>query len=340
MSGFKLFFSFLFPFSLSPVWVFHFYTSLHHMRISILRRLQHRIRKPVQVKLISKPHLKFTDLDHLQRITFPSSSILPSTMPPKRKRATAADTAPVDVNPDQNPSILDGKTALRASPDAEGKGEVLNVSKVVGKEHTGLLDMDKELEVKPETPAKRNARKTKAAKPQVKQEAKEEPDSELSEVENDQNETEPTNGIVSKDFTEPSADEPTPKKAKKTPTKASKAAKKGSDEIKAFIAEQAALKAANGTATPEATPAKKAKGKAAPKKKGEEDPDEAVMNRDPEADEPEGEKEDVETEKKEAARPPPVNSDYLPLPWKGRLGYVSNATRPLMRRFIQNCTSA
>jgi UV DNA damage endonuclease len=23
-----------------------------------------------------------------------------------------------------------------------------------------------------------------------------------------------------------------------------------------------------------------------------------------------------------AARPPPVNSDYLPLPWKGRLGYV------------------
>jgi hypothetical protein len=25
-----------------------------------------------------------------------------------------------------------------------------------------------------------------------------------------------------------------------------------------------------------------------------------------------------------ARRPPPVNSDYLPLPWKGRLGYVSH----------------
>lgn len=25
-----------------------------------------------------------------------------------------------------------------------------------------------------------------------------------------------------------------------------------------------------------------------------------------------------------AKRPPPVNSDYLPLPWKGRLGYVSH----------------
>lgn len=31
----------------------------------------------------------------------------------------------------------------------------------------------------------------------------------------------------------------------------------------------------------------------------------------------------AEEEVKEAiSRPPPVNSDYLPLPWKGRLGYV------------------
>ncbi|KAH8598904.1 UV-endonuclease UvdE-domain-containing protein [Bisporella sp. PMI_857] len=32
--------------------------------------------------------------------------------------------------------------------------------------------------------------------------------------------------------------------------------------------------------------------------------------------------EDAELLKLEAARPPPVNSDYLPLPWKGRLGYA------------------
>lgn len=32
---------------------------------------------------------------------------------------------------------------------------------------------------------------------------------------------------------------------------------------------------------------------------------------------------DVHELKREGARPPPVNSDYLPLPWKGRLGYVS-----------------
>ena len=44
---------------------------------------------------------------------------------------------------------------------------------------------------------------------------------------------------------------------------------------------------------------------------------------DPEA---EGE-EDADEEEIQAAlsRPPPVNSDYLPLPWKGRLGYVSFA---------------
>ncbi|KAL9083126.1 MAG: hypothetical protein Q9165_008656 [Trypethelium subeluteriae] len=41
---------------------------------------------------------------------------------------------------------------------------------------------------------------------------------------------------------------------------------------------------------------------------------------DPEA---EGEEEAGEEEIKEAlSRPPPVNSDYLPLPWKGRLGYA------------------
>ncbi|KAI1340764.1 UV-damage endonuclease [Xylariaceae sp. FL0016] len=34
------------------------------------------------------------------------------------------------------------------------------------------------------------------------------------------------------------------------------------------------------------------------------------------------EENDIATLKKEGARPPPVNSDYLPLPWKGRLGYA------------------
>lgn len=234
-------------------------------------------------------------------LLIPKPPLVP--MAPKRKRAAPAA---VDTNPDQNPAIVDGKTALRASPDAEGKGEVMEVEKVVG--GVGMVDMDAELEVKAETPTVRGGRKKAAAKKEpvakTEPEVKSEPaDSELSELEN----------VVTKDFTDPS--EPASKKAKKTPTKASRAAKKGADEIKAFIAEQAALKATNGTETP----AKKSRGKAAVKS---EDPDEAVLTRDPEAEDDEGDKEDVETEKKEAARPPPVNSNYLPLPWKGRLGYV------------------
>ena len=31
---------------------------------------------------------------------------------------------------------------------------------------------------------------------------------------------------------------------------------------------------------------------------------------------------DEEEVQEALSRPPPVNSDYLPLPWKGRLGYV------------------
>jgi UV DNA damage endonuclease len=47
--------------------------------------------------------------------------------------------------------------------------------------------------------------------------------------------------------------------------------------------------------------------------------------------------EDDEVEIKEAlSRPPPVNSDYLPLPWKGRLGYVC-ASYPRHVTSINRC---
>lgn len=44
------------------------------------------------------------------------------------------------------------------------------------------------------------------------------------------------------------------------------------------------------------------------------------VHADPEADEDAAEGEDDITEA--LSRPPPVNSDHLPLPWKGRIGYV------------------
>ena len=59
---------------------------------------------------------------------------------------------------------------------------------------------------------------------------------------------------------------------------------------------------------------------AAASKKDTQTPVKAPLFLDPEAD---GEEEADEEEIQAAlSRPPPVNSDYLPLPWKGRLGYV------------------
>ncbi len=93
------------------------------------------------------------------------------------------------------------------------------------------------------------------------------------------------------------------KKQKKFPTKSSIAAKKGADEIKAFKAEQAAKKASETKVKKEETEQWD--------QRVDSDGDEAAPA------------EDVDILKKEAGRPPPVNSQYLPLPWKGRLGYVN-----------------
>jgi UV DNA damage endonuclease len=221
-------------------------------------------------------------------------------MPPKRKRSSAAATpsaesppppqntpilppsrstsikAPlpkrqasrrgkVDTNPDINADIIDGKAALRASPDADELGESVAIEKIK--------------QGPPATPAERNV---------IKLQSKEDDSgSPLSELESQTTTTSPA-------------------KKKKSPTKSSIAAKKGSDEIKAFRVEQAAKKAAEQQ-----------------KIKKEEGGDEWEKRQDPDGDDA-GPVEDIDIMKQEAGRPPPVNSDYLPLPWKGRLGYVSS----------------
>lgn len=195
-----------------------------------------------------------TDMINETPILPPGSAIKPP--PPKR---VASQRGKVDTNPDHNADIVDGKAALRASPDADEVGEALDIERIVP-----------------------------GPKPIVKANGNKRDDSEssLSDI----------NG---------ESPAPTPaKKQKKTPTKSSIAAKKASDEIKAFRAEQAAKKAT------------------APKVKTEDGEDEWDKRVDPDGDDP-GPVEDAEALKLEAARPPPVNSDYLPLPWKGRLGYVS-----------------
>ncbi len=190
-----------------------------------------------------------------------TTTILPNSatkrLPSKRNPSRRGK---VDTNPDHNADIIDGKTALRASPDAEAKGEAFNMEKLV-----------------PKTPLKEN---------KVKRESGfEDSDSLLSDVGED---------IPSITRTE---------KPKKTPTKSSLAAKKGSDAIKAFKVEQAAKKVADQTV------------------KDEEGLDEWDSRVDPDGDDV-APVENVSILKEEAARPPPVNSSYLPLPWNGRLGYV------------------
>ena len=147
-----------------------------------------------------------------------------------RRQLPGVNRENTSTNPDQNSQVLDAPGALRASPDAQGPDERINLEKI---------GVNVEDQVKPDDDS----------------------DSPLSDI--------PDLEILSKS------------KGKKSATKAK--------DVKA-------------AATPEKTKAKTS------------DP------QDPEADE---EVEADEEELKEAVRrPPPVNSDYLPLPWKGRLGYA------------------
>ena len=208
-------------------------------------------------------------------------------MPPKRKRSSvvaadltqetrilplAATARPainrratkrgkVDTNPDHNGDIVDGKAALRASPDADEPGESMELGKAINGP--------------PTTPPRANG-------------MNEEDGNQSPQISNNLD-------IQTTDASD--------KKTKKSPTKSSIAAKKASDEIKAFKVEQAAKKAAGVRI------------------KQEDGEDEWDKRLDPDGDEV-GPAEDADAIKLEARRPPPVNSDYLPLPWKGRLGYV------------------
>lgn len=150
---------------------------------------------------------------------------------------------------------------MRASPDADEKGELLDVKAINGDA--------------PAIPPIKSDGMKRALK--------------VNEVE-----------TVLSDASEISPVHMPAKTQKKSPTKSSLAEKKGSDEVKAFKAAKKAVDA---------------------KLKKEEDEDKWDNRADPDGDEA-APAEDVDVMKKEARRHPPVHSDYLPLPWKGRLGYV------------------
>ena len=234
----------------SPYFCILSYPSLHNQGRASESKMPLKRKRSSVAKIASAVNIP--TISHETPILSPRPAV--NRAPPKQQ---AYRRGKIDTNPDHNADIVDGKTALRASPDADEKGESLDVKKVA-----------------------QEPRRTSAK----------------------------TNGIKEEDGDSPLSDLETPappsvQKQKKSPTKSSVAAKKGSDEIKAFKAEQAAKKAA------------------ATKVKKEDDEDEWEKRVDPDGDE-DGPTDDIDTIKNEAARPPPVNSDYLPLPWKGRLGYV------------------
>jgi UV DNA damage endonuclease len=160
--------------------------------------------------------------------------------PKVTRRQSARGAAAATTNPDLNPDVMDGVTALRASPDAEAHA---NAHTSNGTVNSVGPSIDTTSEMAPTTVPIAKGKRGKAAATKVK--------------------VEPEESSVG------------------------------------------AVKSA-------------AKTLAAPTKNAESN----GMDGDPEDAE---DMEDDEVEVKEAlSRPPPVNSEYLPLPWKGRLGYVSN----------------
>lgn len=213
------------------------------------------------------------------------------TMPPKRKRSAVATATPIadgapsstdktqirktdmplppnvtkpalrqssrggksqKTDPNLNPDILDGATALRASPDGHEDAPIDAVLKPPLSNGTAK---------EASCPVDATTEDKAASAPATKGEA---------------------------------------------PTTKNKRKKAGAQQVKVEHEEDGTIGAVNGVAEDVTAPAASADFHSNPE----------------DADGAEAEEGD-EIEVKEAlSRPPPVNSDYLPLPWKGRLGYV------------------
>jgi UV DNA damage endonuclease len=181
---------------------------------------------------------------------------------PLPRRQSARGGAPATTNPDVNPEVLDGISALRASPDGHEDDSVPNGVGTV-----------------PAADAQTAAATTE-------------------------------NKVCSSSATEGinAAEAPYALVADTTPQKPGRVQRKRA-EAPAVKPESGASNIApvNGVIDNAVAPA-----------------DSAGMLGDPNAADGLGDEEgDEEFDVKEAfSRPPPINSEYLPLPWKGRLGYV------------------
>jgi UV DNA damage endonuclease len=202
------------------------------------------------------------DRSHMRRSAVPLPPSVAKNEIPLPRRQSARGGAPATTNPDVNPEVLDGISALRASPDGHEDDSAPNG---VGKVSTA------------------DAQAVAAT------------------TENKVCSSSATEGIDA-------AGAPYALVADTTPQKPGRAQRKKA-EAPAVKQESGASNIApvNGVIDNAVAPA-----------------DSAGMLGDPNAADRLGDEEgEEEFDVKEAfSRPPPINSEYLPLPWKGRLGYV------------------
>ncbi|KAH7122330.1 UV-endonuclease UvdE-domain-containing protein [Dendryphion nanum] len=227
-------------------------------------------------------------------IPLPSNISTPDVKPPRRQPSRGVN--PATVNPDTNPDILDGVSALRASPDGHG-GDLAPVDPVL----------------KPRIGRNRKSGSKTGAGASNGTTAVEDATTENFPATNhaEHGRGELVNGnavgggsVQNTSGTHAPLSETT---AVDLPGKRGGNKKKHVKVDNTSIAHPAAL---NNTTRPTANAIVKT----------EED---VGVTGDPEVDNDAKDDDVDEAEVKEASlRPPPVNSDYLPLPWKGRLGYA------------------
>ncbi|KAJ4356217.1 uncharacterized protein N0V89_004247 [Didymosphaeria variabile] len=216
---------------------------------------------------------------------------------PTRRQSSRNISSHASTNPNANPDVVDGITALRASPDSV---ELANVG------DNGLTPGREKSSGGPVDTAPIDA--TSAAPDAFTEHGSIDVPAEahgLSQGASSKRSRRPKNGSAS-EAPAPASETAAAGVPEQPPSKYKR--KRGANEhVK--VVDSAAV---NGTINAGSTTAIASSGPAVEKDVG--------VTGDPEAEQDAVEGED---EVKEAlSRPPPVNSDYLPLPWKGRIGYA------------------
>lgn len=236
-------------------------------------------------------------------VPLPSNVSIPDPKPQAVRRRPSRGGNPATVNPDTNPDILDGVSALRASPDGHG-GEFAPVNPALKprpvKGRKSGINVD--------AGALNGTSAVDNATTEVI--------SAMRRPEHGRHQA-VTGNVVGGGPEQKNNNNNQGTDAPSTETAAADLpAKRGGQRKKHVKVED---DSPAQTATRNVTSTRPATNTAV---KIEED---VGVTGDPEVDNEDAAEDDdqVEAEIKEASlRPPPVNSDYLPLPWKGRLGYV------------------